>query len=165
MFRILKSWGLSKDIIRDAVSLSEVRVRRWQNGDLLGSQKANNKYGTQYVIHRADIHRLIFERAKSLPNVQVMTNTRVVDVDFDAPYVRLGDGRLISGDIVLGADGLKSTVRSIMTGEEVSPKPTGDCAYRLILPRDAMESDPDLKELVDSPIGTRWIGPNRHIMA
>lgn len=43
-------------------------------------------------------------------------------------------------------------------GEVDETIPTGEAAYRVILPRRVMESDPELKALIDAPIATRWIG-------
>jgi salicylate hydroxylase len=118
------------------------------------------------VIHRADLHRALFERATALSNVQVRTKSTVTHANFDAPSVTLANGEVITGDVVLAADGIKSQLRKqLLKLEEDIPIPTGDAAYRVILPREAMESDPDLRELVDTPRGTRWIGPGRHIMA
>lgn len=64
------------------------------------------------------------------------------------------------------ADGIKSIIRSRLLGDSSDNSiSTGDAAYRILLPRRAMESDPDLEELVDEPQATRWLGPSRHIIA
>ena len=34
-----------------------------------------------------------------------------------------------------------------------------------MLPRHIMEEDPELKKLIDEPQATRWLGPERHIIA
>ncbi|KAI5802025.1 monooxygenase [Pyronema domesticum] len=166
MMRILSRWGLSSTIISDSVSLTSVHIRRWANGALLGVAPVNKSFGDQYVIHRADLHRALYDRAIALPNVEVRVNSRVMTCDFDAPSVTLASGEVIKADIVFGADGIKSRLRQQMLGlEKDEPIPTGDAAFRVVLPRSAMEHDPDLRELIDSPLGTRWIGPYRHIMA
>lgn len=126
----------------------------------------NSTYGKQYVTHRADLHRIILDRVRELSNVYVETNARDVDVDFDAPSVTLKDGRVVYGDIVIGADGIKSRIRERMMGGRINkPRPTGDCAYQLILPRAALEEDEELAEMIESAAGRRWLGPGRHIIA
>jgi salicylate hydroxylase len=159
-------WGLNDTVIKDSVSLSSVHIRRWQNGALLGVSPINKRFGDQYVIHRADLHRALYDRAVSLSNVQVMVNSTVIRVDFDAPSVELSHGQIIDADVVLAADGIKSRLRRQMLDLVADePIPTGDAAYRVVLPRESMMHDSELRELIESPRGTRWVGPGRHIMA
>ncbi|KAI5859206.1 putative salicylate hydroxylase [Tricharina praecox] len=172
MMRILTRWGLRDIVIASSVSLTSVHIRRWSSGALLGEAPVNKSFGDQYVIHRADLHRALYERAVRLPNVRVRVNATVVSADFGEEEGGKGAGVLLKGgervkaDVVLAADGIKSRLRQQMLGLDVdTPTPTGDAAYRVILPRAAMLSDPDLRELIDTPRGTRWIGPGRHIMA
>ncbi len=35
----------------------------------------------------------------------------------------------------------------------------------MILPRELMENEPELKELIDQPVAIRWMGPDAHIVA
>lgn len=36
--------------------------------------------------------------------------------------------------------------------------PLQDAAYRIFIPREKLEHDPELKKMVDEPIGLRWMG-------
>lgn len=126
----------------------------------------NKTFGQQVVIHRADLHNAIIDRALALPNVELRENSPVTDVQFDPASVTLANGTVVRGDIVVGADGIKSTIRShLLEDSSLKAIPTGDAAYRIILPREMMEKDPELKELIDQPEATRWLGPSRHIIA
>ena len=42
---------------------------------------------------------------------------------------------------------------------------TGDAAYRAVIPTEKMMGDPELRELVENPEMTGWMGPKKHIMA
>lgn len=42
---------------------------------------------------------------------------------------------------------------------------TQQAAYRIMLTREQMASDPELLKLIDADRATRWIGPKRHIIA
>lgn len=166
MVRILERWGVKDVVIRESVSLTESYIRRWDTGKLLGIAPINKSFGDQYVVHRADLHKALFGKAAALPNVKVRTKSTVITADFDAPSVTLANGEVIRADVVLAADGIKSRLRKqLLNLEEDIPIPTGDAAFRVILPREAMESDPDLRALINTPRGTRWVGPGRHIMA
>ncbi|KAE8137664.1 salicylate hydroxylase [Aspergillus pseudotamarii] len=167
MLRIFDRWGVSPLIHSKDVALEHIHVRRWQDGSLLGTMPVNKTYGQQVVIHRADLHNALIERALVLPNVELRVNSTVTDVQFDPASVTLADDTVIQGDIVIAADGIKSTIRGHLLGEDTPSKaiPTGDAAYRIMLPRSAMEKDPELRKLVDEPQATRWLGPERHIIA
>lgn len=42
---------------------------------------------------------------------------------------------------------------------------TGQAAYRILIPREKMTTDPELLKLIDEPTVTRWIAHRRHIIA
>lgn len=42
--------------------------------------------------------------------------------------------------------------------------PTGDSAYRAVIPRTDLERHPDLMYFVNANLGVRWMGPGRHLM-
>lgn len=126
----------------------------------------NKTFGQQVVIHRADLHNALIDRALALDNVELRENSTVTGVEFSPASVTLADGTVVHGDIVIGADGIKSTIRGhLLNDYSMKAIPTGDAAYRILLPRSVMEKDPELKELIDEPQATRWLGPSRHIIA
>lgn len=146
--------------------LKQIDVRRWQNGKLLSSTKCESVLGKPSTIHRADLHNALLETALSFENVTLRVNSVVTEVDFDTPEVFLADGSHFRGDVVLAADGIKSTIRpKLLQDETIKVAPTGDAAYRLILSREQMLANDLLKELVNQPLVTRWIGPGRHVVA
>ncbi|OJJ30513.1 hypothetical protein ASPWEDRAFT_716650 [Aspergillus wentii DTO 134E9] len=166
MLRIFDKWGISDLIHAKDVPLEHIHVRRWQDGSLLGTVPVNKTYGQQVVIHRADLHNALIDRALELPNVELRVNSTVTDVQFTPAAVTLANGSIVHADIVIAADGIKSVLRGHLL-EDTSTKaiPTGDAAYRIMLPRSKLENDPDLKDLITEPQATRWIGPSRHIIA
>jgi salicylate hydroxylase len=90
-------------------------------------------------------------------------NSRVISASFDPishqPSLRLANGTVLSADLIIGADGVKSTLREIVVGKPDRPVDTGDAAYRAIVQCQDMLKDPLLKELVECPEMTGWIGP------
>ncbi|KAL4932839.1 putative salicylate hydroxylase [Aspergillus undulatus] len=166
MLKLFDRWGVSPLIHANDVALEKIHVRRWQDGSLLGTNPVNKAYGQQVVIHRADLHNALIEKALELPNVELRTNSHVAGVNFDATSVTLANGGTVKADIIIAADGIKSVIRGQLLGEDASqPMATGDAAYRIMLPRSVMEQDPELKKLVVSPEATRWLGPGRHLIA
>lgn len=111
---------------------------------------------------RADLLDMLFKLAS--PYMTLFLNSRVVSLDPHLGEVTLESGKTFRADVILGADGVKSMIREVVIGRPDKPIPTGDAAYRAIIPTAEMSKDPDLKPLVDHPEMTGWIGPGRHIM-
>ena len=120
------------------------------------------------MIHRGDLQRILLEGAKR-EKVDIRTNHKVVEVDpkFE-PRVKLKSGEWIEGDVVIAADGIKSDIRGMMMekhGVKDRSQPTGDAAYRVQIPKDKLQHDPEALELLEKNVGMRWMGPGGHIMA
>jgi salicylate hydroxylase len=105
-------------------------------------------------------------RARELENVEVRLGSRVVDIDTDSSAVSLATGELISGDLIIVADGVNSTLKwKVCPSESETAQATGDAAYRFVLPRQLLETDEELKILVEEWWVKRWDGPGGHIIA
>jgi salicylate hydroxylase len=99
------------------------------------------------------------------PHMTLRLNSRVVGLDASAPSVTLSTGEIVRGDVIIGADGVKSTLREYVVGKPDKPTPTGDAAYRAIIPAQELMKHEDLRPLVETPEMVGWMGPGRHIMA
>jgi salicylate hydroxylase len=64
--------------------------------------------------------------------------------------------------LVVGADGIASSLREQFLGRSDPPQLTGDLAYRLLLSTDEMRKDPDLRPFVEDPQVNYWVGPDKH---
>jgi salicylate hydroxylase len=145
--------------------MKALTVRRWKDGTILNPGNYDDSHGSTFATHRADLHSALADKALSLENVKLRVNAPVIDVQFDRPAVVLSDGTVIGADVVLGADGIKSVVREkLLDDSSVKAYPTGDAAYRILIPRNKMMPNPELKELMEPPHATRWVGPSRHIV-
>jgi salicylate hydroxylase len=113
---------------------------------------------------RADFHRMVYELAEPHPRITIRTGCRVVSMDPSAPTLTLESGEVVCADLVIGADGVKSTTRQYVVGAPDKANPTGDAAYRAIIPADLLLKDPDLRPLVETPEMVGWMGPGGHIM-
>ncbi|KAJ5612033.1 Monooxygenase FAD-binding [Penicillium lagena] len=165
MLRLFDRWGISDLIHAKDVVLEHIHVRRWQDGSLLGTIPVNKTFGQQVVLHRADLHNALIAKALELDNVKLRENSAVTSVQFNPASVTLANGSIVRGDVVIGADGIKSTVREhLLQDSSTKAIATGDAAYRIMLPRSVMEKYAELKTLIEEPQATRWLGPGRHIV-
>ena len=85
-------------------------------------------------------------------------NARGVDFEQNDSEARLKleDGTQITGDILIGADGLHSRIRQKLFGQ-ATPKFTGIMAWRGLAPME------QLPEHLRRPMSTQWLGPNGHV--
>ncbi|KAE9404011.1 FAD/NAD-binding domain-containing protein, partial [Gymnopus androsaceus JB14] len=172
--RILIKWGLGQKLksVAENDKPTWFTFRRYDTGEHIGMSRLEGKldraHGAPwYVVHRADLQGMLFSIASSYMNLRL--NSKVVSLDLgdqDRPSVTLQTGEVISGDLVIGADGIHSIVRSCVTGQTEIPLsiPTGEVAYRIVLPTDTFSDDPQLKALIDEPKITCWIGPGKHVV-
>ncbi|KAJ7507392.1 FAD/NAD-P-binding domain-containing protein [Mycena galericulata] len=165
--RLLIRWGLGHELRKASVNPESITFRRYKTGDRVGwtkwGQNMARDYGAPYChVHRADLLDMLFKLAS--PCMTLYLNSRVVSLNPHLGQVTLASGQTFRADVILGADGVKSMIREVVVGGPDRPIPTGDAAYRAIIPTSEMSKDPDLKPLVDHPEMTGWIGPGRHIM-
>lgn len=84
--------------------------------------------GWGYVVRRTDLHRALME---SLEPDQVTLGREVVGVrqTSQQAFLQFADGAEEAADVVVGADGLHSTVRSELFGD-TPPRYSGETCYR-----------------------------------
>ncbi|GAN07197.1 salicylate hydroxylase [Mucor ambiguus] len=168
--RILDAWGLLDRFKTKVVWPGNINMRRYSTGEIIGSTplkpKMIERYGYPYLlIHRADYLQLLYDHSVEL-GIEVVLGARVDSVDDDAVAVRLSNGSVYTGNMIIGADGIRSNVRAaVIPDETILPKKSTNCAYRATVPVDIMRSDPEIAHLMDDLNSNCWIGYRRHIMA
>ena len=167
--RLLRRWGAGPALDAIAVRSQAIILRRYSTGERVGYTPLMNmpeKYGAPYYhMHRADLHKILSDLAA--PFMTLRLNATVVDVDPhpETPSVTLASGEVVRGDLVVGADGIKSLTQRVVQGYTQPAELSGDAAYRIVIPAHKLLEDPDLRSLVEVPEMTGWMGPGRHIMA
>ena len=111
------------------------------------------------VIHRVDLHRVLLDACEAQPNVELMplTGAAAYEDTGDGVRLRTTDGRTIEGAAVIGADGLRSTIRQQML-DEGEPRMIGYVAHRTIVPMADVNFEVDRDDVV------LWSGHGFHIV-
>jgi salicylate hydroxylase len=131
-----------------------------------------DKYGApRMVYHRVDLHDALKEavtdnRGRGSPG-KIIPCSRVASVNCEDGIVFLENGRSYQGDIIIGADGIHSVVRTSVLGSEASqPQPTGTSAYRLLLETIELEKCTEFMSFMDprDPATTMIVGHDRRVI-
>ncbi|MBM4299385.1 MAG: monooxygenase, partial [Deltaproteobacteria bacterium] len=137
---VLNSLGLGKAIAGLSVRPAAYVFRLHDSGEIIGhfplAEEHERLHGAPYnQLHRADLHDLLAAKARDFDKHVVRLNHRVVNFEETAAGVKLNfaDGSSARGDLLIGADGVKSAVRAQIGGADHAAY-TGDAAWRLTLP-------------------------------
>lgn len=159
--RLLQRIGIGDTLERLGVRPDGLAMRNWQTGDRLLwtnlGRQAEERFGAPYYhMHRADLLAALVD-AWGLDRVRL--NSRIVDfIDGDDGIsVNLADGGRIDGDVLIGADGIHSTVRQQLFGPD-RPRHSGLTALRGLVPAEALAH-------LDMPkISGVWLGPGQSMV-
>jgi salicylate hydroxylase len=108
-------------------------------------------------VHRGDLHRMLAGVVQALDPgcIRLSARTSGFAETADSMRIRLADGREFAGDVLIGADGIKSVIRSSIVGPE-QPVYTGQAAWRAVVPAERLSVD------ILRPVVTVWCGPRNH---
>ncbi|KAJ7649705.1 FAD/NAD(P)-binding domain-containing protein [Roridomyces roridus] len=115
--------------------------------------------------HRSDLHDELGHLATAGEGegtpVQLHLGSKVVVCDPDAGSITLANGETIAADVVVGADGIHSTIRSSIMGRPVQPLACGISCFRLLLDASGLDDIPDLGWYTENPHANKaivWTG-------
>ena len=161
---VLRDLGLEAAIRRVGVHPGAYEFRLHDTGELIQrfslSDEHERLHGAPYTqLHRADLHDILAARAREADPGVVRLNRRVVGFSQDADGVELNfaDGTSARGDLLIGADGLKSVVRGQMVGDGQATY-TGDVAWRLVVPVERLPPN------LFAPVMSLFMGPGGQVV-
>jgi salicylate hydroxylase len=162
--RVLMQLGLETALAEVAVTPTAFHYRLYNTGDLLQTTPLGSvhesSYGAKYYhLHRADLHSVLAAKVRELdPDAIVLaTAARRFNETRDSVTVEFADGTSAAGDLLIGADGIKSAIRAQIVG----PTPaefTGYVSWRAIVPTSRLPAD------FMERVCTNWVGPNAHVI-
>ncbi len=166
---VLQQLGVLERVMLSAMTPESLRIRRARDGVELAHFPlgviAETRWGAPYaVIHRADLQRVLLDACAAHPAISLETGATVTGFADSAGGVEIAikqaDGaRRLGADLLIGADGLRSTIRARMgLGLDDQPVWSGRTAWRALLPADqAPKSALKLETSL-------WLGPKAHLV-
>ncbi len=162
--RVLQGWGLRKAVDAVAAFPAQLQARDATTGQVLGTlrlgEMALQRYGFAYATaHRADLQAVLLAALAQSPASYLGLNSPVEGFvqRADSIELRIADQAGVQGDLLVGADGLWSSVRQQLLYDG-PPQPTGHLAYR------ALVHQASLPNALRSMQITAWLGPGMHVV-
>ena len=165
--RVFAALGLDGALTARAFKPTALEARMGRSGRQLFTipledAAAQPRWGAPYLhIHRADYIAVLEAalRAKAPDALHLGAEVNGYSQTEDAVNAHLADGRTLSGDALIAADGIHSRIQRQMLGPQ-QPRFTGNMAWRATVPMPLLEQ----KSAADKPRPTAcvWIGPGRH---
>jgi salicylate hydroxylase len=175
--RLLLRLSLGPGLRARTVESTGIAFRRYDTGVRVGyirwvSRMARDHGAPYYHIYRADTKRYSIASRALLP---ACVSAPAYPFAPSSPTLPLWEVRASRSyvakcsmrDLVVGADGVKSTLQKAGTGLDDRPTPTGDAAYLAVVCTDLMLEDPELGLFVKTPKMTacQRMAPGHHLIA
>ncbi|MCC2096508.1 MAG: FAD-dependent monooxygenase [Hyphomicrobiales bacterium] len=166
---ILKALGVLGQVSRHAMMPDYLTVRRGRDGAELmkmplGAVAESRWRAPSFVIHRADLQKVLMDAVLSKLGAEVVTGTQVLGFAATSNGIqvgaRQGDQNIrFDGDMLVGADGLHSAVRGQLgLGEADAPIYSGRTAWRALLPADRAP------QMALNYATNLWLGSRAHLV-
>ena len=161
--KVLQHIGVRSLVEPASVLPKAFEFRRFDTGEMLHrlplGDEHERRHGAPYFqLHRADLHDALRARVEALDPQAIVLGARAEAVQEEPGrvVVRFQDGRAAEGELLVGADGIRSVVRGHITGPD-QPAFTGQVAWRCTVPTEQIPRD-----LRTDLVSTIWCGPANH---
>jgi salicylate hydroxylase len=155
--------GLVDELAASSTIPTELIYRHWKDGSRIAAHPVRQdgwyekRFGAPWFgIHRADLQKTL---AAAFGVEHLHLGCRLVNIIERAGSVVLefANGRTHQADLVVGADGVRSTIRRWVTGAD-DVVYSGTSAFRGIVPTENLSSLPDPQAI------QFWMGPDGHLL-
>lgn len=161
---VFEKLGIAQQVLAKAHLPSGLLMLDAYSGEQLASVPFNDSFrrhfdGRYIAIHRVDLHNILVDACKRLPNIYFEPAVTVTGYESKGDIVRLRTdvGKTYDGAAILGADGLRSAIRAQMHPRD-ELRTNGYVAHRTIVPIR------DVPDIVRRDEVVLWVGPAFHII-
>ncbi|KAJ7705437.1 hypothetical protein B0H17DRAFT_1037955 [Mycena rosella] len=163
MTRVLNHWGLGPQLAKAATKCPQFLFHQ-SDGELLGLVQLHEDFlrdlmADFILVQHGDLQTMLLALAER-EGVEFRYNSPVAAVESDSVSVTLASGERMYADLVVGADGPNSLVRTEVLGEEIVGVRDGLLSLTMAIPTDLMRDDEDLLPLTEDGNWWVWLGPS-----
>jgi salicylate hydroxylase/6-hydroxynicotinate 3-monooxygenase len=158
--KILRGLGLEPRIRAAGFAPQQGFNREWHSGEItylhpMGAEIEARFGAPDISLHRAELHAAL---VSILPPEIIHFGKKLAGLDRKGSRLSLSfaDGTSADADVIIGADGVHSTVLQLLFGSG-APRFTGQVAYRAIYRSEMLGTEIDDR--------VKWWGPDRHIVS
>ncbi|SPO01434.1 related to salicylate 1-monooxygenase [Cephalotrichum gorgonifer] len=121
------------------------------------------------LTHRVRLHnelkRVATSDEGSGPPAVLHKSSKVAEVDPENATITLESGAKYSGDLIIGADGISSVTRKVVTGDDIRPFSSGKSAFRFLVPHEQIRANLETEHLAAREgYVTIWYGNDRRLV-
>ncbi|KAM7213542.1 hypothetical protein V8F06_011097 [Rhypophila decipiens] len=164
-YRLLARWGCNVKEIQDIGNQSPtMKIRRWHDGKILAEQPLMDMAG--YIGHRGDYHDIFLKwvRERGIP-IRMGCEVVAYDDSDPSPSLTLASGEVLTADVIVACDGIKSLARHLVLGARDDPVSSGYACFRAYFePSEEMKADPRRNAFLKQDSVNFWIGPDLHVV-
>jgi salicylate hydroxylase len=167
--KVLRALGLEEPLRRHAFEPNNRYTLNWNDSSLRNrwASRAEDAalYGAPYMTaHRADLHKVL---QLELPASSIHLGKACIEARTrgDVAVALFSDGSQAEGDVVVGADGIRSIIRAGIAGQD-RPRFTNSMCWRCIVPISCVPErlGPKGELAVEKGDHLSWYGPNGQVI-
>ncbi len=162
--RILTSLGIDPALAPLKHSQRGVRLRRGKSGRIIVQGTIDPSFEARfgarpYNLHRGDLRRVLMDAARACATIKIHLGHRVASIaqEPNRVSVETEPGMRLTGDALIGADGIHSVVRRTIAGPD-APRFSGEVVWRGLVRRAHLPTESGTEFM------TIWCGTDRHFL-
>ena len=162
--RVLYALGVGEELKSLSCEATGKEIRLWNTGEtwkLFDLGKVSiERYGFPYfTVYRPDLLDVLARAVRRLKADAIHLGRKCVGFTQTDGEVRLDleDGTTATGDALIGADGVHSSIRQTLFGAD-KPQFSGIIAWRGIIPMERLPAR------MERRVGVNWVGPGGHVV-
>lgn len=160
---VLDRFGVLEEINKVAVFPKRLVLKDIYTGAEIATLDLGEKFQERYsypyvVLHRSDLHSILLEACKKTGNILLKTDQQIQTAEETEMGVVITNqrGEKYVGDAVIGADGIRSNIRKLLSIDDTVPSEY--VAYRGTVPAEEVKGEANFDDVI------MWIGPNLHLV-
>ncbi|MDU8946740.1 FAD-dependent oxidoreductase [Ovoidimarina sediminis] len=161
---VYQALGMGEALRERSVPPDQWVVRLGKTGEQLTAFELGRPHLEQHGfpccnIHRADLQEILLKRLNAVAPEALHLGAEAVGYSetADSVALKMADGGILHGDLLIAADGVRSSIRHQILGPDMAEF-SGNIAWRSVVPAECLPEDFMPTNHV------AWVGPGRHLV-